>query len=479
MWLTARVVLALSLFMPCLVHAGSESDVEVGVDRRVELVAVMARLAGFDEYKAPGIAQYDQAIHDHFDGFRNHPSIQLLNLLREQRGIAYNAPIEMALIAQPETWKPLVDLSPWPVFLDSRWDAPSAEAFLAAAAKFEQDTKAQAFFDSQQPIFDQVRTSVAGNLAGRLHANWYQTRMPNRDITGFKVVPALLAGPNSYGPHIRYRDGHEEVFGILATPEFGPGAVISYPANSQLALLVHEYHHSYMNPWADEQAELLMPAADTLFAAVQPRMKELAYGQARIMLYETLVRANTLRYLRHYHETDVLAAAIAEDRSKGFPWTPELADLLDSLDQSNGKLFVTDTARRIAVLLHDWGQGNGARISAEMERLAAEEQAHLAKGPQILQFVPAQDAMVGTDFGMLEIHFDRPMSPGLAIFGDLPEVAGNPTWDEAMEVLRLPVKLSPGARYHLYLNSRDSDKMRSANGEPLVPREWWFSVSEP
>lgn len=168
MWLTARVVLALSLFMPCLVHAGSEPDIEVGVDRRVELVAVMARLAGFDEYQAPGIAQYDQAIHDHFDGFRNHPSIQLLNLLREQHGIAYNAPIEMALIAQPETWKPLVDLSPWPVFLDSRWDAPSAEAFLAAAAKFEQDTKAQAFFDSQQPIFDQVRTSVAGNLAGRL-----------------------------------------------------------------------------------------------------------------------------------------------------------------------------------------------------------------------------------------------------------------------------------------------------------------------
>lgn len=478
MKLPVRLFLMLAMVLPGLALAAKPGGITVKVDPRVELVTVMARLAGFEEYQAPGIASYDEAVKQHFARFSAHPSIALLRQLRDQRGIAYNAPIELALAADPGNWKPQVKLSPWPDFLDKRWDAASARSFLAAAGRFERDTGAKAFFASQQPLYDQVKAAVAGNLSRRLETDWYRVQMPERRITRFTVIPALLAGPNSYGPHLRYLDGHEEVFGVLATPAHHAGEAIEYPADPQLSLLVHEFHHSYMNPWADQQAAVLMPAAEQLFTAVQARMKELAYGEARIMLYESLVRANTIRYLRRHSEDAVLARVMSEDQDKGFPWTPALADLLDSLDHGQGPAFDAGTARSIAAFLNDWGRDNGARVVAEQERLAAVAKARLAQGPQILKFVPAQDATVGTDVQLLEVHFDRAMAPSLAIFGDTPEIAGKPSWDETRRILRLPVKLSPGARYHLYFNGGDSTKMQSADGETLVPREWRFQVRE-
>lgn len=79
---------------------------------------------------------------------------------------------------------------------------------------------------------------------------------------------------------------------------------------------------------------------------------------------------------------------------------------------------------------------------------------------------------------MFEVHFDRPMAPGLSIFGDTPDIAGKPSWDDSRTILYLPVKVSPGARYHLYLNSSDATSIRSADGEPLIPREWRFQVND-
>lgn len=454
----------------------AEAGVAVHVDTRVELATILARLAGFEEYQAPGIAAYDRAVEAHFGRFRDHAAVALLKQLREQRGIAYNAPIELALAAEAGSWKPAVRLSPWPAFLDRRWDEASARAFLAAAARFERDSDSGAFFATQRPLYAEVEAVVAGNLGRRLDPAWYRTQAPTRGSPSFTVVPALLAGPNSYGPHLRYADGREAVFGVLATPAHREGQAIAYPADAQLALLAHEFHHPSMNAWADAQAATLLPAAEVLFDAVRPRMEALAYGEARIMLYETLVRANTLRYLRRHGETAVLRRAMAEDQEKGFPWTPALADLFDALERDGGIAFDAGTAKRVAAFLQDWGRDKGAKVAAEQVRIAEAKLARLATGPQLERYVPAQGSLVAADLTMLELHFDRPMAPGLAIFGETPEITGKPSWDESRRVLRLPVRLEPGARYTLQLNNEDTLRMQSADGEPLVPRQWSFRV---
>lgn len=480
----AKLLLVAVLSCPALVLAGpvgggtarpeAQDAIAVRVDPRVELVTVVARLAGLAEYRLPGIPAYDRAVDAHFTHQAAHPAVMMLKRLQVERGIGYNAVVEAALSASPQDWTPAVALTPWPDGLDRRWDATSLRAFQAAMGDFARDSDAEAFFAAQQPLYAQVEAAVRGNLQGRLEAGWYRTQVPARAVAAFTVIPALLAGNNSYGPHLRLADGREQVFGVLATPALADGAAIEYPADPQLALLVHEFHHSFLNPWVDAHADVLLPAAQPLYEASAARMQALAYGDPRIMLYESLVRANTLRYLRRHGEDAVLRRLLAEDRGKGFAWTPALADLLDA--EGAQPAFDDATATRVARLIADWGRDGGARVAAEEARLEAERKARQAQGPQILALLPAQDAEVAPGATELEVHFDRPMAPGLSIFGDVPQISGKPRWNDSATILYLPVTLAPGGRYRLYLNSEEAQRIRSVAGEPLAPREWRFSA---
>ncbi|KFN43511.1 hypothetical protein [Arenimonas oryziterrae] len=77
---------------------------------------------------------------------------------------------------------------------------------------------------------------------------------------------------------------------------------------------------------------------------------------------------------------------------------------------------------------------------------------------------------------VLEIHFNRPMAPTIHIFGDMPEVLGPPTWNDARDVLVIPVMLAPRARYRLRLNAGTDAGFRGEDGQLLAPCEWSFSV---
>lgn len=179
------------------------------------------------------------------------------------------------------------------------------------------------------------------------------------------MVPGLLDGLNSYASRIG-----DTVYAVLGTPTIGDGDAIAYPADPQLALLVHEFHHACMNPWVDAHADVLLPAATRAFEVVQARLQALAYTSPQILLYETMVRANTLRYMRSHGEDAGFRRLVAEDTGKAFPWTPALADLLD-VDARDGGGFGPETPARVAALLDDWARDGGARI-AEAERQAAD-----------------------------------------------------------------------------------------------------------
>ena len=85
------------------------------------------------------------------------------------------------------------------------------------------------------------------------------------------------------------------------------------------------------------------------------------------------------------------------------------------------------------------------------------------------------EVRIGRD-PMLELHFDRAMDGRIAIFGDVPKIAGKPAWDDAKRVLRIPVVLEAGARYRMRLNGDGEGGFASDAGERLAPRDWTFEV---
>ncbi len=74
-------------------------------------------------------------------------------------------------------------------------------------------------------------------------------------------------------------------------------------------------------------------------------MRSQAYGTAKTMLCESLVRACVIRYLHRYEGAQAADKAIREEMSRGFVAMAELAALLYSSDVIRWRQFRTFSAK--------------------------------------------------------------------------------------------------------------------------------------
>jgi len=449
----------------------------VNVDPRVELCAVICRLAGLAEFQNDGVETYDRAVRAHFGSFTNHPSVEVIRKLHRSRGIGYNAPIGLALAADPQTFAPRVKLNPLPSWLDARWSSSSAREFLAALKQFAEDTKATGFFASQAEVWRAAEKNLEAGVRPRLDLGWYAQQFGLTTNTHFKIVPGLLNGPQNYGCEVRLADGTTEILAVVGTPRVKAGNQLYYTVEQMMLLIVHEFAHSFVNPWVDANAKHLDGAAKKLFKPVESAMRKQAYGSPRTVLYESVVRANTIRYFLDHNEPRSAQSCVDTDVASSFFWTEDLAAVLGVTAQTKPRF--PGAADAVFKFFDEWGDAAAAKIAAAKSRHEAAEHERLSHGPQILKAIPADgDTQVDPDLGTLELYFDRPMDGSMSVYGDAPEVTGKPAWDQSKTVLKIPVKLTSGHNYHLRLNKNEDTKggFRSAAGEPLVSRPWRFTV---
>ena len=455
---------------PICAHA---ETIPIAVDPRIEAVSIVSRLAGLNEYSQPGIAGYDQAVHEWFAPFVHHPAVTLLEKLNRKQGIGNDGPVALALVLDPTTFLPRIPLKPRPSFLPETWSPASAKQFAGALASFIKDTNFSGFMSKTAGLQRGVEQALMKSLDDGVDLDWYRRQYNVPSSARFSVAPALLSAKNSYGLHVALPDGRIEVTIVLATPSIDDPAHLVYPSAAIMGLLVHELSHPFVNPWVDANAKLLLPHAQKLFAAVGTSMQRNAYGNPKYMLYESIVRGMAVRYARDHGQPKVEHYSLDDDRSKDFLWTDALATSLTA-DPSQPFHAQGD---RLVQFFADWGREAASRVTSARNAIAAEQAERLRHGPQITRLVPAQgDMSVDAALSALEIEFDRPMQPGMSIFGEVPEVIGKPAWNAEFTVLRIPVRMSPGRTYVMQLNTDADGDFVSKDGEALVPREWKFGV---
>ena len=97
-------------------------DFQVTVDPRVELLSVVFRLAGNDEYNQGRVPSYVSAVEEHFGEFRDNPVVVTARLLRWKRGVSYDAVMSLAVhLRDAESLEEAVPFEPRPAELDKRW----------------------------------------------------------------------------------------------------------------------------------------------------------------------------------------------------------------------------------------------------------------------------------------------------------------------------------------------------------------------
>jgi hypothetical protein len=179
---------------------------------------------------------------------------------------------------------------------------------------FVQVTNATEVFAKERPLFDASAARLEAAIAGADLRSWFASFFDPPEGAGptgvstarssdvrVVVIPGLLAGGGNYGVGVRFpeaRDGVvEEMTPVLGASRWDKDGLPTYGADT-IPLLVHEIAHSYTNRIVDAHRDALLPLGERLYPLVAREMERQAYGTPTILVYESLVRAVVVRFIR-------------------------------------------------------------------------------------------------------------------------------------------------------------------------------------
>jgi len=323
-------------------NPGVDPRLVIAVDRRVELMCIVARLAEYEEYAKPPTTPYARAVDEHFAAWREHPVVEMMRNLRQRPGIGYNAVVGFGIYLDEarQPTRPLV--APLPG-LDPRWNSVDLDAFLFELQDFARVSGFDAFFASQKPYFAKVEARVRGALDGYRIVDWFESMFGPRKAV-FHVAPGLLTGDHAYGQFSIDANGNEHIYQVLYLPP-GRSDGLPHPDRATIYTLVHEFGHSYVNPALDARTDIFLSSLQPLFDRHRAVMERQKYGAIGTVANESVVRALVVLYARDRGARGAESRRVVAELTSSFFWTKEVVSAIATIREKNGgKLSPDDLA---------------------------------------------------------------------------------------------------------------------------------------
>ncbi len=309
----------------------NKSFPEPVIDKRIELLSIVFRLAGNFEYSSIAYSSYVQDIHSHFDKYSDHPVISFASKLRIENGVSFDAVMKMAFhINQPPTLSPKVNFSE--NVPDQRWGAVNANKFLELLSDFYNVSDFERFYYEHKGLYEIAKKRFS-SVYEAVHIEWFNNYYGVKPEGSYHVIISLGNGGSSYGGKVIYSDAREESYSILGTWVIDSTDLPVYSAENYLPTLIHEFNHSYVNPLIDKYETQLESSGKIIFEPIQDILKRQAYGEWNVMMYESLVRASVIRYLLRYDSYEAAKKQLIADMGRGFYWMKDLVNLLHDYEE--------------------------------------------------------------------------------------------------------------------------------------------------
>ena len=326
---------ALAAHNPPVVYRVNVGNITIEVDPRVELIAIVFRLAGNPEYNDGTLRPYVKAIERHFGDFDNHPVVKMAAELRYKRAMSCDGPMSLAVHID-RNFRPRKSFEQWPwEGLDCRWEKEETAEFLEKVRQFADETKFTEFFKAQQDIYETGMRSCM-DLIGPLNiGQWLVDYFGDKDCGDLKLVLGFVNGFSSYG--VRFTDrGIIEKYAIVGMRPFdAANTVIFRPM--QIGTTVHEFCHSFANPVVEKYMEQLRPAGEKFFAAHEAAMRMSGYQKWESLMYETATRACVMTFVRHKLEPMYLKYFVEYENRAGFVWVEDVGNFLKTYESDRDK----------------------------------------------------------------------------------------------------------------------------------------------
>ncbi|HEU0032052.1 MAG TPA: DUF4932 domain-containing protein [Kofleriaceae bacterium] len=320
-------------------------QLDVTVDRRVELMSIVFRLAGRPRY-TEATSAYAKAVDAHFAPYLQHDAVVFTKQLGERYGIGYDMAPSLA-VHLDDALQPRASLSPLPTQLE-RWKVVKLDKYLAAVRDFATTAKLDEFLASQRTSLDGVVAADRTFLAKEPFVAWFDRVLGPRPKTHYHFVAGMLSGPMAFAARVDLPDGGQDVYVVADLGE--------PPRDSYVPFIVHELCHSYTNPIVDAAMAELAPVAAPVIAPVAERMKQQAYTTDAIVIEESVVRAIVVLWTRERQGAAAGDAEIAKQEQLGFAWTRALADALAAA-RGNGTLSAAAITKATRETFARYGRG--------------------------------------------------------------------------------------------------------------------------
>lgn len=418
------------------------------VDKRIEILSIVFRLAGSREYSSRKFPYYVNRIDAHFDKYKEHELIGFIRSLRKKRGVGYDAVMSMAIhISEPPVFNPLVPFSK--NVPDSRWGKKNATKFLKLLNEFYADAACESFFEENSALY-QTASQRFLKIYHELDVNWYLNFYGEKPKGEFRIVLGLGNGGGNYGPKIIFPDGKESVYAIMGTWSVDSLGLPAYKVANYFPTLLHEFNHSFINHIVKKNKTEFRKSGSAIYRQLKDVMNNQAYGSWETMINEALVRAAVIKYMKdHDFEEEAITKELNTQLNRGFLWTDKLVDELEKYDSERDKYQSLESFMPEIVKFFD------ATASDMVELMKKTD----AMRPKVVSMEPFENGSQNVDYSIkqLKINFDQALKGKGYSIGDgrkgekaFPEM-GEITYSNDKKSIIIEVSLKPDKEYQFVL----------------------------
>ena len=301
----------------------------------VELMGLIWRLAGAGEYNQCQVSTVADSADKYFASMKNHYAVNLAKRYYQYGGIAYDA---VTGYANQLIINELGLITFDPDYLEGsntsfdRWNYQQKNDMLAAVNDFYEKSNFHDWFMSTQTEQQQAIDSF--KKVCNLDYTWFDSFYGKNDKASSRIILSFMIGYSNNGISLKRKDGT-----LLATPVLGNLSqdIESVRFNGDLSTIIHEFSHPYCNSLIEANWLSIENRANVVYNEVSSIMASQAYTNAKIMMYETLVRASTIRYFMSHNLDHLVEDVISIEEMSGFMLVRTLVETLEKYEQASAK----------------------------------------------------------------------------------------------------------------------------------------------
>lgn len=422
----------------------AQEPVKAHFDECLDLMSVVWRLTGANEYNLCMAEQYAKEVDIAFGSFQSHPVVQLARKYRSQSGISYDAVAAYGLHLTINESNEIVLRDIYQEGSDDsfdRWSETQKQAFLKPLNDFYRESQFHNWYTKQQNTYERVEEAF-DNINKHIDYSWFSNFFGPQKGSEFHVVLSLLVGPHNYGCSAKLKNGSNILNPVIGCCRIDDEDNINFNENDVLPIIIHEFCHHYCNPLNLQYWSLMSKTAQQVYQLKEDELNRAAYGSSIIMMNETFVRAAVIRYMKTHYPTINDVELIRNEEQNGFLLTQTVCNALKRYEQNRNQYnTMSDYMPTLSDAINHFSIRDYKKTQKEYAKHLASYKVNIQNG--------AKDIASG-EF-VLEITFSKPMANGISLGPShsgcgFPEFKGY-RWSDDQKTIYITFQLQSNKQY--------------------------------